>query len=81
MIRFLWNKILEFSISTDDQPPNSAISVSGLSTATPPMVVGNRFFGPDFSIEQVKGMHFAWFSIEMNGRIVNEIIEMEFWFP
>lgn len=37
----------------EEQPPNSAIS--GLSTATPPLVVGNRFFGPDFSIEQVKG--------------------------
>lgn len=37
----------------DDQPPNSAIS-----TATPPAVVGNRFFGPDFNIEQVKGMYF-----------------------
>lgn len=40
------------SVYEEDQPPNSAIS-----TATPPMVVGNRFFGPDFNIEQVKGEH------------------------
>lgn len=39
----------------DDQPPNSAISISGLSTATPPAVVGHRFFGPDFNIDQLKG--------------------------
>lgn len=37
----------------DDQPPNSAIS----STATPPLtnVIGHRFFGPDFNIEQLRG--------------------------
>lgn len=39
-----------FSVYEDEQQPNSAIS-----TATPPAVVGNRFFGPDFNIEQVKG--------------------------
>lgn len=45
-LMFFWILVYE-----DDQPPNSAIS-----TATPPAVVGNRFFGPDFNIEQVKGM-------------------------
>lgn len=44
-----------FSVYDDDQPPNSAISISGLSTATPPAVVGHRFFGPDFDIGQLKG--------------------------
>ncbi|XP_031636190.1 putative transcription factor capicua isoform X2 [Contarinia nasturtii] len=36
----------------EQQQPNSAIS-----TATPPAVVGNRFFGPDFNIEQVKDLN------------------------
>lgn len=36
----------------DDQPPNSAISTS---TATPPSVIGHRFFGPDFNIDQLRG--------------------------
>ncbi|XP_055318978.1 putative transcription factor capicua isoform X6 [Sitodiplosis mosellana] len=40
------------SFYEDDQQPNSAIS-----TATPPAVVGNRFFGPDFNIEQVKDLN------------------------
>lgn len=44
-----------FLVYDDDQPPNSAISISGLSTATPPAVVGHRFFGPDFNIDQLKG--------------------------
>lgn len=48
-----------FSISVyeDDQPPNSAMSLSAMSTSTPPQVVGNRFFGPDFNIEQIKGTY------------------------
>lgn len=51
-----YDTCLFFAVYEDDLPlPSSAISVSGLSTATPPQVVGNRFFGPDFNIEQVKG--------------------------
>lgn len=45
-----------FTVYDDDQPPNSALSISGLSTATPPAVVGHRFFGPDFNIDQLKGV-------------------------
>lgn len=48
-----------FADYDDGQPPNSAMSMSmsGLTTATPPTtsVVGNRFFGPDFNLEQLKG--------------------------
>lgn len=49
----------EFLDYEDEQQPNSAIS-----TATPPAVVGNRFFGPDFNIEQVKGTC-KWFMVEI----------------
>lgn len=43
------------AVYDDELPPNSAMSMSGLSTATPPAVVGHRFFGPDFNIDQMKG--------------------------
>lgn len=32
--------------------------MSAMSTSTPPQVVGNRFFGPDFNIDQIKGKTF-----------------------
>lgn len=39
--------------------------MSGLSTATPPTVVGHRFFGPDFNIDQLKGLYIYDSSIQM----------------
>lgn len=48
---FQIDKVLSASTVYEDEPaPNSA-----MSTDTPPSVVGHRFFGPDFSIDQLKG--------------------------
>lgn len=74
-IFFKLHRILSLNVDyEDEQPPNSAIS--GLSTATPPLVVGNRFFGPDFSIEQVKGETFLSFCYCFPNRMLISIMNL-----
>lgn len=64
-----FNKIISFKDIEDELPPDSAMSSAMSSATSVPYVIGNRFFGPDFSIEQLRGdylMNFNFVFAETN---------------